>query len=206
MVILALILPIVLPCKDIYTINENVTIYDTIETNGVNATCNISIYFNNSVNQSNWMVKNDLAYSYNAGQLSNGTYVANIECNKSTALYLAECKFSVSDEASGMYLAMILGLILVAGVFLWSTFTMDKKNTTMKLVSYFFAIFLSFSALFMAYKISSLSAIAGELTTVWNVILAVTVLVVIMLIFFYVIRLKKQTFENKEKKDQYGVY
>ena len=205
-ILMLMILPIVTPCKEVYTLNENVTIYDTIETTGQDASCNISIYFNNTFNQSAWMVQNGLAYSYNAGTLGNGTYVANIECNKSTGLYLSECKFSVQDEGGSMYLAIIMGLVLVAGIFLWSTTIMDKKNITMKLVSYFFAIFLSFTALFMTYKISSLSSIAGDLASVWNIVLSVTVMVVLLLVVFYVVRLKKQTFENKENKDKYGVY
>ena len=157
---LLLIIPIVTPCEVDYHKNKNVTIFDAIETNGENASCNLTLYYDNTFNQSGWMVQNGLAYEYEAGVLSNGTYIANIECNASNNLFLGECKFIVeaTEDMAGVAIMMFV-LTIGVGLFILPFFKrfneVEWVNLIFKRGCWILSIFLMSSNAAVVVEIAS---------------------------------------------------
>lgn len=106
-------------CKDLYRPGENVNISDVIQSDGENASCNLTLYRNSIINQTGGMVQSGLAYYYDAGSLGIGVYSAVIGCTSGVNEYVGECKFSV-EEGVGMIgfiflIPLIFGFFLVFG-------------------------------------------------------------------------------------------
>lgn len=200
LIILSLILclQIAHACGVHYDAIENVTVYDAIESYGQGSDCNLTLYYNNTFNQSGAMDRNGLAYSYEAGVLSDGLYIANIECNKSNSTYISECKFEVDHEGENMaYIAIIGAVGFVAFLFLISTFTMSKKNELMKIMSYFFAVALTIPLLYLGYRFSAMTSVTG-LNWLWNVLIVLVLIIIIVFGVLIYIRLQKKQIQEKE--------
>ena len=120
-------------CKRTYETNEQVIIEDEMEAEGLGADCNISIYANNTLVQSAWMVRDGYAYNYSAGTLQPDQYVAGIQCNLSNSTFKGECKFIVEGDEN-MYIALTfivigaIGFLLILG----SRFDIEMLNMRTK--------------------------------------------------------------------------
>ncbi len=106
-------------CKDSYRPGENVNISDVIQSDGVNASCSLSLYRNSVLNQSGVMVQSGLAYYYDAGRLDGGIYIGVINCTQGVNEFIGECKFSVEGDVDMIgfifFIPLILGFFLLFG-------------------------------------------------------------------------------------------
>ena len=135
--------PLAIACG-IDTDANNLTIYDSIETQGQNADCTIRIFKNHSLIQNGTMDQSGYSYKYVPYNLTYGVYYASIECNKTynsthSALFLSECTFEY-EEDSNMMLAMIVGIVFVSGLFLFFAFQLQEDHFILKLLLIFFSL------------------------------------------------------------------
>lgn len=140
LIIMLLGLPIALACKEIYGPSEEVTVQDVMEVLGEDSDCNITLYKNNTLLVTGWMNQHGLAYFYQFGELAQGQYIANIECNKTinatvTSLFQAQCKFEVGEGGDNMYVALALFLALTLGGFVGLGYYINNMRINMERMS-----------------------------------------------------------------------
>jgi len=121
-------LKITMGCKQTYDLNENIIIYDIMESEGINASCNLTLYKEGTLNQSGWMTQTDLSYEYNASKLTKGIYSVSIECNKTVATYLGECKFEIGVNEKQM-IAIMIGLTGCLAFFIYIVYWLRREFT-----------------------------------------------------------------------------
>ncbi len=144
------LIPIGIACKQRYDINEEVLIYDIIESDGSGASCNITLYKGGMFNQSGWMNRTGLSYEYNASKLTKETYSAGIECNSTTGNWVGECKFDVGVNEKQMIAIMIgLGLCLIFFIYLVYVFKKEFDGQEKEWLAPVKFIFISLAYLMM---------------------------------------------------------
>lgn len=177
----------VIACKPLYTLTEAVLIEDAIQSAGINATCNISIYRNNVLNQSGAMLQNGLSYNYSAGILAQDVYTSFIECNKANSTYLGSCDFIVSkSEGQRMVEAIIILLpLFMAILFIWIGTTMSQEHTGMKIFLTLLGILFIVPSVW--FGSIALNGTAAELTTAMMYFIFINIIIFAVLIGYWVI-------------------
>jgi len=113
---LILLLPIfIFACKPEYLSTEEILISDIIVTEGLSASCNITVYNEQGdlINQTS-LINNSVFYNISLGILPVDAYVSSIECIKNETLYYGACDFEVIEEdQENKMISNILSLIMV---------------------------------------------------------------------------------------------
>ena len=125
------LIPLAMPCKQRYDVNENVIILDVVPPDGLGARCNITTY-NETIEliDSSIMAQNGLAYEKNLTVLPRGTYSSSIICNSSGTTFEGECKFKVGEEVKMWDIAAIVGMLGIISLFAFLAFHFHNKATT----------------------------------------------------------------------------
>jgi len=210
---LLILINIVIGCKDIYTIGEDVIISDIIEPEGRGATCNLTLYNELIFNQSGLMSMEGLAYEYNASKLSKGIYSAFMDCNITsdenvTTRYEGECKFEVTygDKmiiSVIILLPMILSLILLIGAI--SLNPEDHKALKLFLfllspIPFFASMHIAMISVIKFYDFPELQNLMGS-TTYWVGWIFFIVITYFVIYLFYMII--HHIGENKKERLKY---
>jgi hypothetical protein len=186
------LIPGSLACKEVYLPSEDVIIEDVIEYLGDGADCNISLYSNNTQLQDKQMLRFGLAYTYTFGQLPEGVYMSNIECNLSNSTFLGQCNFIVEgDRMSGWVLGIGVVLLGVIGLlfFLAEKFdlffftdTLGRQYPIMRYLLYLIGGWFIFAIVAVVNRMAEIDnlEITGMLTTFMKAIMWVMLFVTII--------------------------
>lgn len=161
-------------CKDVYSPAEEVVITDVIESDGSGATCNLTLYWGETHNQTGLMNQSDLLYTYNASFLDDGTYSASIECNKTATIYVGECKFRVEEDDKMIIAALILAPLLLGLFFLIGAATLNNEEHRiikiflflMSIITFFTSLHIGAISVAKFYDFPELTELLGT-TTYW---------------------------------------
>lgn len=207
MLLIVLLVPFGVACKESYGVNENVTIFDSIVQEGNGSTCYISIYNYTQSIQNGTMANVNLLYSYDAGVLDRGSYEAAISCNQtitnSTYQFYGSCEFIVEEEDDMSLAAIILLPLVFAFVLLWISSNMDEEeHWVFKLFLNFLTIPLFFVSLHIAvlilvqyYGFAALQVVLARTTLYYGWMFAV------MLFYVFIYTFWKFNLYNKIKKE-----
>jgi len=192
-------------CVVEYNDTSNVIIYDSIESYGLNADCNLTLYYNNTFNQSGWMIRNGLSYKYDAGVLKDGIYIASEECNISNSTFIGECKFSVNNnqvlinnmseglEMFGIYLV----LVAIAVIYMFAAFKVHEDHIIARYVLFFGAIINIAADGIIVYYDSINAAINMPLLYLFEG----NLMILLILISYFMIHILKKSYTGKENND-----
>ena len=188
-------------CKQRYDINEEVLIYDIIETDGEGADCNLTLFKGGVFNQSNWMNRTGLSYEYNASKLTKETYSAAIECNSSTSTYLGECKFKVGEEISMWEITVAIGIACMMFLFLALFF---KFQSSIRFAFMLMAFVIMNILTKMMHQLSIEFSLSSSITSILLVTYRVSLFMTLFM-FFYVMIVFFSAFKTGTfKKDQFN--
>ena len=200
-----------LACTIEYENTSNITIFDNLVAIGRGSDCNFTLYFDNKQNQTGEMTKNGLAYSYNAGNLTDGVYSGAIECNRSinsstSNYYVGECKFEVNnqktlvrgiDEGLTMF-GLFLILVGLAAIYIVAAFKLDEVHIIPKVLLFFAAIINLIADVFLGWLDIRGADIA---TPLLGMISANLVVFMALLGWWFIFVLKKSANMEKEETD-----
>ena len=193
----------VISAMDIFPYGEEVRIEDVIETIGEGATCNISVYQNNSRIVLQLMQRSGLAYNYSMGSdLSIDTYVCVIECNLSNSSFLGICDFEVTGDKK-MWNAIVLALLgMTALFFVGAVIIKDKRLRMIKGVLFLLALI---NTLFLGMLPFLISLNPYDSSTFYPVgvgFLSVNGILIILFIWVYAMHLVGRAFNMTKYKDK----
>lgn len=205
---LLILIPIGMACKQRYDINEEVLIYDIIESDGDGASCNLTLFKGGVFNQSNFMNRTGLSYEYNASKLTKETYSASIECNISTSTYLGECKFDVGVNEKQMIAIMIgLGLCLIFFIYLAWVFKREFDGIHREWLAPVKFIFISLAYFMMMgilrvgielLKDNGKTGLANIFNSLWITLMVIFSFIFFIVMFMYGIRFLMGIVERKK--------
>jgi hypothetical protein len=203
-ILLLLVIPLSLACKQAYDLDEDVVLFDIIEESGLGASCNMTVYNSTHHISNGTMNVSGYKYTYNASRLKKGTYTSYIICNKSGFEYLGECKFKVEEDDS-MIIGIIILLPIILGIFfLIGAVTLNKSHWHLKIFLYLLSIITFFSSMHFGllsvvkyFDFPELQNLMGT-TTYW-VGLVFYVLVSYFIIVFVIYMIHGMAQKRKEK-------
>jgi hypothetical protein len=204
LLIILILIPLGLACKESYFAGEDVILSDVIVDEGYGADCNVSIYQMGVFNASGIMVRDDLAYTYNASIMGRGVYEAVFRCNESNFTYYGECVFNVGEGTGGgdMLGFIILIPILIATLLIVVAALLSPDHNVIKwgmmMVALFFTIVsVNWGATSIAYLfgMSELVGQLGEFTFQFG-------MVMFFILAYFTIWLIVKLFDNMVAKKQ----
>jgi len=153
----------VFSCQNNYGEQDNISIYDYIIPSGLNATCNITIYSNNSIIRFGNMTQNGLYYYFNTTYLNKGNYISTIYCIKNETEYFGECVFSVGAdlEVINMEIAIILGILGFTAILLYIAFNIDDKHFYLRTLIILVTVILQSATGYFVLKLSDGTVLDG---------------------------------------------
>ncbi|MBU1020046.1 MAG: hypothetical protein KJ847_02435 [Firmicutes bacterium] len=196
------LIPIGIACKERYDINENVIIIDAIPFWGEGAQCNITT-FNTSMNivSSSWMDRNGFAYKTNLTTLPRGTYTSSIVCNLTANMYLGECKFKVGEEISMWEITVAIGIACMMFLFLALFF---KFQSSIRFAFMLMAFIMMNILTKLMHQLSIEFSLSASITSIMLVTYRVSLFMTLFM-FFYVMIVFFSAFKTGTfKKDQFN--
>lgn len=191
--------------KDSFTLGEEMIIEDTIETYGDGAWCNITIYQNNTLIETAYMNRTNLAYSHNITNLNLTVdyYVCNIECNLSNSTFIGECDFVIETGDKMILAALIIAPLILGLMFLLGSFFLGKEHNVLKIalfllspITFWISLHFGMIALVEMYNMPELENLIGKTTYLTGTIFFV------LLAYFLLYAFYKMTHIAAQKKNE----
>lgn len=195
------LIPIGIACKQRYDVNEEVLIYDIIESDGSGASCNLTLFKGGVFNQSNFMNRTGLSYEYNASKLTRDIYSAGIECNATAGTWTGECKFKVGEEISMWEITVMIGIACMMFLFLALFF---KFQSSIRFAFMLMAFIIMNILTKLMHQLSIEFTLSSSITTILLVTYRVSMFMTLFM-FFYVMVVFFSAFKTSNfKKDNFN--
>lgn len=192
--------------KDSFTLNEEIIIEDIIESYGEGAWCNITIYQNNTLIDTDYMARTGLAYSHNITNLNLTVdyYGCNIECNLSNSTFLNECNFTIETGDNMILAALIFAPLILGLMFMLGSFFLGPEHNVLKIalfilapVTFWVSLHFGTIALIELYNMPELINSIGFITKVTGAVFFVILAYFLIYAFYKAIHIAAQ--DKKER-------